>query len=118
MKLHCCVVLGLMFLAASAARAADDPPADPTLATDQSKSFAAAVKRDAKAVADAAKDSAKHVAGAAKEVAHEVAAASKQGAEEVAATAKHGAEKAKAAVNGDKGAKPPPKPAGEPPPAK
>jgi hypothetical protein len=90
--------------------AAEDPPADPTLAQDQAKAVSDAVKRDAKAVAEAAKDGAKQVAVAAKEVAHEVAVTTKEGAQEVAASAKRGAERAKAAVNGDKTQSPPTKP--------
>jgi hypothetical protein len=90
----------------SGARAADDPPADPTLAHDQAKAVSEAVKRDAKVVAEAAKTGAKQVAAAAKEV----AAASKEGAQQVAATAKKGAQRAKAAVNGEKPAPAPEKP--------
>lgn len=83
-------------------QAAEDPPADPSLARDQAKAVSETVKHDAKVVADAAKKGAKQVAKTAKEVAHEVAAASKEGAHQVAATAKKGAERAKAAVNGEK----------------
>jgi GTP cyclohydrolase FolE2 len=97
-------------IAALTVRAADNPPADPTLAGDEARNVSAAVKRDAKFVADAAKDSAQKVAAAAKAVAHEVATASKEGAHEVAATAKRGAAKAKAAVNGEKAPSPPEKP--------
>jgi hypothetical protein len=88
--------------------AADDPPADPSLARDQAKAVSETVKHNAKVVADAAKDGAKQVAETAKEVAHEVAAASKEGAQEVAASAKKGAERAKAIVNGEKAANPAP----------
>jgi hypothetical protein len=88
------------------ARAAEDPPADPTLAHDQAKAVGDAVKRDAKVIADAAKTGAKQVAAAAKEV----AAASQEGAQQVAATAKKGAQRAKAAVNGEKAPDPPAKP--------
>jgi hypothetical protein len=101
---------GLALFSALTVRAADNPPADPTLAGDEARSVGAAVKHDAKIVADAAKDGAQKVAAAAKTVAHEVAAASKEGAQEVAATAKRGAQKAKAAVNGEKTPSPPPKP--------
>lgn len=94
-----------------ALQAAEDPPADPSLARDQAKAVSDAVKHDAKAVAHAATVGAKQVAETAKSVAHEVAAASKEGAQQVAATAKKGAEKAKAAVNGEKAANPPAKPA-------
>jgi hypothetical protein len=90
-----------------AARAADDPPADPTLAHDQAKAVSDSVKRTAKTVADATKDKAKQVAQSAKAVAHEVAAATQEGAQQVAATAKKGAEKAKAAAAGDKAANSP-----------
>jgi hypothetical protein len=98
-----------------AVHAAEDPPADPSLAKDQAKAVSAAVTHDAKVVADAAKKGAKQVAETAKQVAHEVAAASKEGAQEVAATAKKGAANAKAAVNGEKTATPPAKPAGKAP---
>ncbi len=93
-----------------AVQAAEDPPADPSLARDQAKALSNAVKHDARVVADAAKEGAKHVAETAKAVAHEVAAASKEGAHQVAATAKKGAERAKAAVNGGKKPDPPVKP--------
>ncbi len=102
---------GCALFAALTVRAADNPPADPTLAGDESRAVGAAVKRDAKVVAEAAKDGAQKVAAAAKVVAHEVATASKEGAQAVAAAAKHGAQKAKAAVNGDKAPSPPAKPA-------
>jgi hypothetical protein len=101
---------GIALIATFTVSAADNPPADPTLAGDEARSVGATVKHDAKIVADAAKDSAQKVAVAAKAVAHEVATASKEGAHEVAATAKRGAEKAKAAVNGEKAPSPPPKP--------
>jgi hypothetical protein len=97
-----------------AAHAADDPPADPTLAHDQAKSLSETVKHNAKVVADAARDGARQVAGAAKQVAHEVAATSKEGAQEVAATAKRGTARAKAAVDGEKTPSQPAKP-GRPP---
>lgn len=108
------LILGLSPLLA--AQAAEDPPADPSLARDQAKAVSDAVKHDAKAVADAAKVGAKQVAKTAKAVAHEVAAASKEGAQQVAATAKKGAEKAKAAVNGEKTADPTAKPGKSAPP--
>ena len=95
--------LGLALSPVLIARAAEDPPADPTLAHDQAKAVSEAVKRDAKVIADAAKTGAKQVAAAAKEV----AAASQEGAQQVAATAKKGAQRAKAAVQGEK---PPPAP--------
>jgi hypothetical protein len=104
MNHHCCLVaLSLMLSSGLAARAAGDTPADPTLASDQAKTVSATVKHDAKAVADAAKAGAKQVAAAAKQMAHGVAAA-----------AKEGAEKTKAAVSGDKAAKPAPKPVEKP----
>ncbi len=84
------------------ARAAEDPPADPTLAHDQARAVGEAVKRDAKVIAHAAKTGAKQVAAAAKEV----AAATQEGALQVGATAKKGAQRAKAAVKGEK--QPPP----------
>jgi hypothetical protein len=84
------------------AHAADDPPADPTLAHDQAKSVSDSIKHSAKVVAHAAQVGAKQVAVTAKQVAHEVAVTTKEGAHEVAATAKRGATRAKAAVNGEK----------------
>jgi len=109
------IALALVLLPVWAVHAADDPPADPTLAHDQTRAVSDSVKHDAKAVADAAKDGAKKIAGAAKQVAHEVAVSSKEGAHEVAATAKRGAARAKAAINGEKTPSPPEKPAGKPP---
>ena len=106
--------LSLALLPVCTVRAADDPPADPTLAHDQAKAVSDTVKHDAKVVADAAKKGAKQVAVAAKEVAHQVAVTSKEGAQEVAATAKRGAQRAKAAVNGEKTPVPPAKPAQKP----
>jgi hypothetical protein len=108
------IALAWVLLPVWAVHAADDPPADPTLAREQAKTVSDTVKHDAKAVADAAKDSAKKVAVAAKQLAHEVAATSKEGAHEVAATAKRGAARAKAAVNGEKTPSPPAKPAPAP----
>jgi phage terminase large subunit-like protein len=102
-----CLSLALSALLTS--RAAEDPPADPTLAHDQAKAVGEAVKRDAKVIAEAAKTGAKQVAAAAKEV----AAATQEGAQQVGATAKKGAEKAKAAVKGEK----PPSPSSEKTPA-
>lgn len=102
--------LGLALSALLTARAAEDPPADPTLAHDQAKAVSEAVKRDAKVIADAAKTGAKQVAAAAKEV----GAATKEGAQEIAATAKKGTQKARAAVNGEKAPSPPAKPAEKP----
>jgi hypothetical protein len=103
MKIHLlAAALSLALSPLLTVHAAEDPPADSSLARDQAKTFSEAVKHDAKVVADAAKDGAKHVAVTAKAVAHEVAAASKEGAHEVAATAKKGAEKTKAAINGQK----------------
>jgi phage terminase large subunit-like protein len=96
---------GLALSALLSARAAEDPPADPTLAHDQAKAVGEAVKRDAKVIADAAKTGAKQVAAAAKEV----AAATQEGAQQVGATAKKGAERAKAAVKGEKPPSPPEK---------
>jgi hypothetical protein len=66
--------MSLALFAALTARAGD-PPADPTLAGDTTRSVGAAVKHDAKVVADAAKDGAEKVAAVAKVVAHEVATA-------------------------------------------
>jgi hypothetical protein len=103
--------LSLTLSPLSVVQAAEDPPADPSLARDQAKAVSETVKHDAKVVADAAKQGAKQVAQTAKAVAHEVAAASKEGAQQVAATAKKGAEKAKAAANGEKAPNPPDKPA-------
>ena len=102
-------VLSLM-LSAGLVRAAEDPAADHTLASDQVKSMSESIKHNFKVVADAMKDSSKKAAGTAKNVAHEVAAASKEGAHEIAATAKRGAAGAKAAVNGEKTPNPPAKP--------
>jgi hypothetical protein len=103
MRTRSCVsiAMSLALFAALTARAGD-PPADPTLAGDTTRSVGAAVKHDAKVVADAAKDGAEKVAAVAKVVAHEVATASKESAHDVAAAAKRGTEKAKAAVNGEK----------------
>ncbi len=114
MRLHL-VALSLALSSLWTVQAAEDPPADSSLARDQAKTLSEAVKHDAKVVAAAAKDGAKHVAVTAKAVAHEVAAASKEGAHQVAATAKKGAERTKAAVNGDKAATPPTKPKQKPP---
>ncbi len=102
----------VLALAAPGARAADDPPADPTLIHDQAKVVGEAVKRDAKVIADAAKTGAKQVAAAAKEV----AAAGKEGAHEVAGTAKKGAQRAKAAIKGENTEGAPAKPAEKAPP--
>jgi phage terminase large subunit-like protein len=102
-KVLIAVCLSLALPALLTARAAEDPPADPTLAHDQAKAVGEAVKRDAKVIADAAKTGAKQVAAAAKEV----AAATQEGAQQVGATAKKGAQRAKAAVKGEK---PPPTP--------
>jgi hypothetical protein len=99
-------VLSLM-QSAGLVHAAEDPAADHTLASDQTKAMSESMKHNFKVIADAAKDSAKKVAGTAKEVAHEVAAASKEGAHEIAATAKRGAAGAKAAVHGEKTPIPP-----------
>jgi hypothetical protein len=116
MKRHFPVAIALasVLLPVWMAHAADDPPADPTLARDQAKSLSDTVKHNAKVVADAAKHGAKQVAVAAKQVAHEVAATSKEGAREVAATAKRGTANAKAAVSGEK--KPPVSPGKAPAP--
>jgi hypothetical protein len=77
MKTHLlAVAFSLAISPLLAVHAAEDPPADSSLAKDQAKAVSETVKHDAKAVADAAKDGAKQVAETAKEVAHEVAAAS------------------------------------------
>jgi hypothetical protein len=112
MKRHFSVAIALASVLSPiwTAHAADDPPADPTLAHDQAKAVSDGVKRNAKVVADAAKAGAKQVAAAAKQVAHEVAVTSKEGAQEIAATAKRGAAKTKAAVNGEKTPSQPAKP--------
>jgi hypothetical protein len=95
------ITLTLVLSAISTARAADDPPADPTLAHDQAKSVSDSIKHSAKVVAHAAEVGAKKVAVTAKQVAHEVAVTTKEGAHEVAATAKRGAARAKAAAEGE-----------------
>src|SRR5258708_38230123 len=78
MKIHL-AALSLALSPLLTVQAAEDPPADLSLARDQAKSVSEAVKHDAKVVADAAKGGEKHVAATAKAAAHEVAAASKAG---------------------------------------
>lgn len=87
-----------------AARAAEDPPAnpDPTLASDEAKAVTKAVKQNVKIAVDATKEGAQQVADKARDVAHEVAVATKEGAQEVAATAKRGTEKTKAVLSDSK----------------
>ena len=62
MKIHlAAAAFSLALSPLSTLQAAEDPPADSSLARDQAKSVSEAVKHDAKVVADAAKDGAKHV---------------------------------------------------------
>ena len=69
MKIHLlAAALSLTLAPLATVQAAEDPPADSSLARDQAKSVSEAVKHDAKVVAAAAKDGAQHVAKTAKAV--------------------------------------------------